>query len=73
MKITFKQIIKDYDFIQLNAHVYRADFEDESVELYKFGSHYAVRVAMCSYDTINIMMCNSVKELYEALSKCVHC
>ena len=73
MKITFKQIIKDYDFIQLNEHVYCADFEDESVELYKFGSHYAVRVAMCSYDTINIIMCNSVKELYEALSKCVHC
>ena len=73
MKITFKQIIEDYDFIQLNEHVYYADFEDESVELYKFGSHYVVRVAMCSYDTINIMMCNSVKELYEALSKCVHC
>lgn len=73
MKITFKQIIEDYDFIQLNEHVYCADFEDESVELYKFGSHYVVRVAMCSYDTIRIMMCNSVKELYEALSKCVHC
>lgn len=73
MKITFKQIIEDYDFIQLNEHVYCADFEDESVELYKFGSHYVVRVAMCSRDTIHIMMCNSVKELYEALGKCVHC
>ena len=73
MKITFKQIIKDYDFIQLNEHVYCADFEDESVELYKFGSHYIVRVEMCSCDTINIMTCNSVAELYEALSKCVHC
>ena len=73
MKITFKQIIEDYDFTQLNEHVYCADFEDESVELYKFGNHYIVRVEMCSSDTINIMMCNSVTELYEALSKCVHC
>ena len=73
MKITFKQIIKDYDFIQLNEHAYCADFEDESVELYKFGSRYIVRVEMCSYDTIHIMTCNSVAELYEALSKCVHC
>ena len=73
MKITFKKIIEDYDFIQLNEHVYCADFEDESVELYTFGSHYIVRVEMCSCDTINIMTCNSVAELYEALSKCVHC
>ena len=73
MKITFKQIIKDYDFIQLNEHVYCADFEDESVELYKFGSHYIVRVEMCSCGAIHIMTCNSVAKLYEALSKCVHC
>ena len=73
MKITFKQIIKDYDFTQLNEHVYCADFEDESVELYKFGSHYIVRVEMCSRGAIHIMTCNSVAELYEALSKCVHC
>ena len=73
MKITFKQIIKDYDFIQLNEHVYCADFEDESVELYKFGRYCFVRVENHSRDTINIMTCNSVEELYEALSKCVHC
>ena len=73
MKITFKKIIEDYDFTQLNEHVYCADFEDESVELYKFGSHYIVRVEMCNRDTINIMTCNSVAELYEALSRSVHC
>ena len=73
MKITFKQIIEDYDFTQLNEHVYYADFEEESVELYKFGSHYIVRVEMCSRDTINIMACNSVAELSEALSRSVHC
>lgn len=73
MKITFKKIIEDYDFVQLNEHVYCADFEDESVELYKFGNHYIARVEVHSNDTINIMTCNSVTELYEALNKCVHC
>lgn len=73
MKITFKQIIEDYDFIKLNEHVYGVDFENESVELYKFGNHYIVRIEMRSSYTINIMMCNSVTELYETLSKCVHC
>lgn len=73
MKITFKKIIEDYDFIQLNEHVYCADFENESVELYKFGSHYIVRVYTHSNDTINIMTRNSVTELCEALNKCVHC
>ena len=73
MKITFKKIIEDYDFTQLNEHVYCADFEDESVELYKFGNHYIVRVDEHSRDTLHIMMCNSVTELYETLNKCVHC
>ena len=73
MKITFKQIIEDYDFTKLNEHVYCADFEDESVELYKFGSHYIVRVETHSCGAINIMTCNSVTELYDALSRSVHC
>lgn len=73
MKITFKQIIEDYDFIQLNEHVYNADFEDESVELYKFGNHYIVRVETHSSNIINIVTCNSAAELYETLNKRVHC
>lgn len=69
-----KEVIKDYEFNQLNDYYYQYENEGINVELFMIRNECVVRVETFERyedNTITIHKCKNVKELREYLSKII--
>lgn len=69
-----KEVIKDYEFNQLNDYYYQYEDEGINVELFMIRDECVVRVETFERyedNTITIHKCKNVKELREYLSKII--
>ena len=72
MKMTFEKFIKKYGFEKANEVVYEGDFEDESVDIYKWPDKYVMKVYVVCCDIKRIFVCHDIEELHKVFKENVN-
>lgn len=72
MKMTFERFIEKYRFEKVNDVVYEGDFEDESVDIYKWPDKFVMKVYVVCCDINRIYVYHSMDELYKGFKKNVN-
>lgn len=72
MKMTFERFIEKYRFEKMDRELYCGDFEDESVDIYKWKEVYVMQVSIVCCDIVRTFVYHTMDELYEGFKKNVN-
>ena len=70
--MTLEKLMKKKRSEKVNEVVYEGDFEDESVDIYKWPDKFVMKVYVVCCDIKRIFVCNNIEELHKVFKENVN-